>query len=38
MTTGPKNGDVGYQPSWRTPADCSRQRSALSSTVTTMAP
>ena len=37
-TTGPKNGEVGNQPNSRTPADCRRQRSALSSTITTMAP
>jgi len=37
-TTGPKNGEVGYQPKARTPADCSRHRSALSATFTTIAP
>ena len=37
-TTGPKNGEVGYQPNSRTPIVCRRQRSALSLTFTTMAP
>src|SRR6478735_9105623 len=37
-TTGPKNGEVGYQPSSRTPSVCRRQRSILSVTLTSMAP